>query len=441
MVAWHAGALAATFDKRPSGTFTEVSVGDDFACGLRTSGRLACWGSSTLYSIMWPLSGKFKQVSAGDGFACGLREGGDAACWGANSYGAATPPSGIFSQVSSGSFFTCGLTTDGTSTCWGHTPMLPSGTFTRVSDSGLSTVACGLRSDGTVACWNGAYRGPFGFAIQGAPPGRFTEISVYDSSFCGLRMDGRLACWGLDGTTPSGKFTRVSVGASFACGVRSSGRLACWGPDYEGDTKPPTGKFTQVSAGQLFACGVRSGGRLACWGSNTQGDTKPLSGKFTQVSAGYDFACGVSRRNHLVCWGNNYNGQLVPPLPAASPRCALGRVSLRTENIRQLGLLGHIQQYLPTLLHSSIGRLHMDKRGRIRGLWCETRRRRGMLGIDDYVFAGIISVPYRHFLLCSNRLVEFTSNERLKTESGTENCRLSPCARRLGRFGPRSSRV
>lgn len=102
----------------PSGTFTEVSAGNDHTCGLRTDGTVVCWGHNGSGLLMVP-SGTFTHVSAGNTHTCGLRPDGTLACWGYNTNEQATPPSGTFTEVSGGVVHTCGVRTDGTVACWG----------------------------------------------------------------------------------------------------------------------------------------------------------------------------------------------------------------------------------------------------------------------------------------------------------------------------------
>ena len=77
-----------------SGRFTEVTVGEGFACGLRTNGRAACWGDDSSNEAD-PPSATFTQISVGGyilaDFACGVRTTGNLACWGDNTYGETSP--------------------------------------------------------------------------------------------------------------------------------------------------------------------------------------------------------------------------------------------------------------------------------------------------------------------------------------------------------------
>jgi hypothetical protein len=72
------------------------------------------------------VAGPFTQVSVGEDHTCAVRSGpetetgGDIACWGWNLYGEAPPQvTGPFTQVSASRYHTCGLKTDGSIECWG----------------------------------------------------------------------------------------------------------------------------------------------------------------------------------------------------------------------------------------------------------------------------------------------------------------------------------
>ena len=57
-------------------------------------------------------------VSVGAQFACGLRESGEIECWGYQFEGQAQPPAGKHVQVSAGETDACALSIDGTLSCW-----------------------------------------------------------------------------------------------------------------------------------------------------------------------------------------------------------------------------------------------------------------------------------------------------------------------------------
>lgn len=127
-------------------TFTELGLGDGFSCGLRTDGRVLCWGrrdlgqlgdASTVATRSTPalVSGldTVTQLAAGRSHVCAVRSDGTVWCWGDDVNGqlgdgtvggfSATPSQVVelteVEQVSAGGTFTCALRTDGDVWCWG----------------------------------------------------------------------------------------------------------------------------------------------------------------------------------------------------------------------------------------------------------------------------------------------------------------------------------
>jgi alpha-tubulin suppressor-like RCC1 family protein len=127
--------------------FGQVSSGVDHSCGITRPGRAYCWGGNasgqlgtgttgTFQPSPVPVAGglTFTYVSAGAGYTCGVTKGGPAFCWGENSTGqlgngaiGGTESSPVpvdgglrFVQVSSGSSHTCAVTKGRQQVfCWG----------------------------------------------------------------------------------------------------------------------------------------------------------------------------------------------------------------------------------------------------------------------------------------------------------------------------------
>jgi len=158
----------------PAGAYTQVAVGGDHACAVRTDGTLACWGIDESGQVSGmppaPAGRQFTQVSAGLVHTCALLDDGSIQCWGSNTYGqlnvAALPSGTKYTQVSVSTFeadfngfHTCALRSDGMVACWGqnksgqlNVPALPSGmTYTNVTVGTFHS--CAARSDGAVVCW------------------------------------------------------------------------------------------------------------------------------------------------------------------------------------------------------------------------------------------------------------------------------------------------
>ena len=249
------------------------SASDENACWLLPDSTVACWGR-----IGSP-AGTFKSIAVGEavyhGFACGVRTSGELACWGDNGHdwGNVFPPEGTFKSVSLGYGHACAIKMDDTVVCWGSVDPsargIPSrGPFRSLGGGGVHS-HCGIRPDDTLNCWSGLY----------ASPGAFQSVSVNTSRggdyYCGVRTDGTVACSGTghygETTPPEGKFQSVSAGRGHVCGVRVDGAVACWGRNtYDGEvmgqSTPPAGEFLSVSAGENYTCGIRTNRTLSCWG-------------------------------------------------------------------------------------------------------------------------------------------------------------------------------
>ena len=98
----------------PSITFSQVSAGNQYACGVRMDNRLvACWGRNQ-YGQMNAPAVAFTQVSAGDVHTCGVTFSDKSVlCWGSNDYGQTTVPPGVYNQVDVGGEYTCGVLSTG----------------------------------------------------------------------------------------------------------------------------------------------------------------------------------------------------------------------------------------------------------------------------------------------------------------------------------------
>ncbi len=216
-----------------AGTLVQLSTARWYnGCGLDAAGNLQCWqvgGDACNGTQGTPPAGTFSQVTVGMCYACGLRSDGTIACWGTNDQGQASPPQGTFVQISAGEKRACALTADGTIACWGSggsaCPVLePGETFTQVSVG--SSQLCGLKTDGTVTCW-----GDNCVAQAIAISGTFTQIAAGPDHACALRSDGNVVCWGatVGADPPAGPFTQIAASFYHDCGVRADGTIACWG--------------------------------------------------------------------------------------------------------------------------------------------------------------------------------------------------------------------
>ncbi len=130
-------------------SFVSVSAGRNHACGITTAGAAYCWGRNAegqlgigTATVAKPapqlVTGgmTFTAISAGRDFTCGVTTGGAAYCWGRNNAGQLgagpnlsplvnypTPQAVVgghtFTSIETGQAYACSLTTDGDTFCWG----------------------------------------------------------------------------------------------------------------------------------------------------------------------------------------------------------------------------------------------------------------------------------------------------------------------------------
>ena len=131
----------------PAGRFTTVSAAWGHACAIRDTGEIECWGDSEIWDYVDDAGtvrghetglfdapvGSFTSISSAVAYACAIRDTGTIACWGLNGYpttddagewqisetGQTDSPTGSFRAVSTGQTHSCGLRDTGEIECWG----------------------------------------------------------------------------------------------------------------------------------------------------------------------------------------------------------------------------------------------------------------------------------------------------------------------------------
>jgi cysteine-rich repeat protein len=183
-----------------------VSTGGRHACALKTDGRLFCWGRNSHGQLGQgftspdedaPLQvggdADWSDVSLGFEHSCALKSGGNLFCWGYNSDGqvgdgttnSRSEPVSIgagWSDVGAGNLHTCAVKTEGALYCWGRnsdcqcgqeasgsitgpTPVGVDTDWARVEGGGQFT--CGLKSSDDLFCWGEGDDGQIGNGTYG----------------------------------------------------------------------------------------------------------------------------------------------------------------------------------------------------------------------------------------------------------------------------------
>ncbi len=301
----------------PSGvSFVSLASGEQYSCGLTSTGSVYCWGMNlsgqlglgnttwpftTPQAVVMPSGVSFTSLTAGQEFTCGLTSAGAPYCWGENFKGqlglgsttdVSTPqavvmPSGVqFASLAAGGSHVCGLTSAGAPYCWG-----------RNNEGQL-----GLNNTTSPQTTPQAVLMPSGVQFASLTPGYLHT--------CGLSLEGAAYCWGrnnhgqlgLNNTTdvsapqavvmPSGVlFTSLAAGAYHSCGLTSVGAAYCWGRNDEGQlgqgTTASPRATPQAVVGGLTLSSLASGS----WSSSTYGlPLRPASGDSVPRAALQQFA-------------------------------------------------------------------------------------------------------------------------------------------------------
>ena len=253
-------------------TFTSISTGSAHTCGLDAVGNALCWGwnpygqvgngafggaDCNADCVLAPdaVSGglTFSSISLGWEFSCGIETGGASHCWGRNNRGS--------------------LGDDSFTDQPAPTPVGGAETFVTLA-TGPFRHACGVTAGSQVFCWGSNGGGQVGdgtttdagspVAVQGGRS--FSSLWVGGIHTCGLEQGtGTLLCWGsnLDGQLGDGTSTNqpeptpvtggptltdASLGFTFTCARDAGGSVFCWGRNANGELGiGPTGSLVPLA--------------------------------------------------------------------------------------------------------------------------------------------------------------------------------------------------
>jgi len=327
-----------------------------------------------------PTRTSFTSVSSGDHFSCGLTDKGIVYCWGANERSQLGTsdrirnliPNKVYEvnnvvEIAAGSDFACARISDGGVACWGRGDLGQTGdgfdeTKDRIFATRVPTIstaigitagrghACALLKDKSIQCWGSNDFWQLGnsastieklpIKVSGIP--NSTQVAAGYNHTCALAESGFIYCWGdnrfghlgngnknIFKTIPSvvlgiNKVNLLQLGANSSCAITITPETKCWGWGLDGQLTsnernnqyfPETtslNNLVAVSPGRTKACGIfnKAGSSLLyCWG--TLIGTYPATGPASlSVSLGYDHGCVVTTVGFIQCFGWNHKGQL-----------------------------------------------------------------------------------------------------------------------------------
>jgi alpha-tubulin suppressor-like RCC1 family protein len=343
--------------------WSQIATGEYTTCGIKTNGTLWCWGSdaagalgngATTGNQSAPSqeatgSTNWTQVNVGTNHNCAVKTDGTLWCWGSDWQGKLGNGATVGDQVTPVQEVTA-------ATDWAQ-----------VAAEGNHS--CAIKTDNTLWCWGQETEGQLGNGAtasnQDTPVQEVTaatdwaQVDLGGAHSCAIKTGGTLWCWGQDTqghlgngaatgnqdtpvqeVTAATDWAQVGIGIHHSCAVKTGGTLWCWGRGFEGqigdglgaETDSPSQEATlstdwkQVNADHYHSCAVKTNGTAWCWGgdgsSGKLGDGPELLQKnapvqeatgatdWTQIDAGFTHSCALTTNGTYSCWGDDTYGQL-----------------------------------------------------------------------------------------------------------------------------------
>ncbi|MFG1486208.1 hypothetical protein ABMA77_09060 [Halobacteriovorax sp. RZ-1] len=274
----------------------ELSLSNNFSCGITTNAKLYCWGSGT-----W---GRHGDGTTND-----------------NYYPSIVEASKTWKDVVVANRDVCAIDSTDDLYCWGNTytstpALMPGGLKWKSIASTRGLHICGITNTDDLYCWGDNSYGQIGIGDNTTLTPNPTQV------------------------TPGTKYKFVSVGYRFTCAITSTDLTYCWGEGVAGqlgdgnsaDTYSPSlvlggHTFTKVDISRYHACGLTDGSEVYCWGGGTPATSGALGNGLGAASAspvkvsgsqtwvdigiqGQSFSCGIDNTNTMYCWGSNGYGVL-----------------------------------------------------------------------------------------------------------------------------------
>lgn len=264
-----------------------------------------------------PDTGPWRQVSVGSQFACGIRSDQTVLCWGDDFYNQLDVPMQTFSSVVSDIVSSCGILTDGSVSCWGDLEYpypLPGGFFRRLD--GYWGAYCGIRDDGAIECWGQTDDTPIPILTSGS----YLALSVGHESMCAIENESvtPVDCWGqydwweLPASPPENSaFLDVCLTEFFGCTLDADHELVCFGDEslYNGERLADIalmGPFVDLSCSRLVLCLIDARGTLHVLPEELTEVPADLPGTWSRVDCGAGGTCALATDGSITCWGDPF---------------------------------------------------------------------------------------------------------------------------------------
>lgn len=386
----------------------DLALGERHSCALRSDGKVSCWGDDAGGALgqgeMENTAGRDRSgvrrvinlgdaidLASGDGFACAVRKSGEVVCWGRNDSAQLGDGSKLASRatpspianvedavaIAAAGASACAVRKNGAVLCWGvndkgqlgrpagpiQTRPLPIPKLDDAIDVTLGLEhGCALRRSGEVLCWGSDAEGQLGDGAGSrggkvAQLGDATALDAGRAHTCALRRSGAVACWGSNtqgqignsagaaqlkipvqlptAVTKLDNASEIALGPDHGCARKRDGSAVCWGRNDAGQLGSGTASnvwtsrvpvkelrgVTALDVGPAHACAAMDQ-RIACWGENAAGQCGFAAGSASvptiavtgldvaSLALGRDHSCARLRSGEVACWGSNEHGQL-----------------------------------------------------------------------------------------------------------------------------------
>jgi hypothetical protein len=102
-------------------TFVAITCGAQHTCGIRSDGKVVCWGKYYYYTTPVPPGDSFRAIATGGNHSCGIRFDDRIVCWRYDNDGQllAGPSIDTYLSLAAEGDTTCGVRSDRRIVCWG----------------------------------------------------------------------------------------------------------------------------------------------------------------------------------------------------------------------------------------------------------------------------------------------------------------------------------